>query len=189
MMVLIEQLGRQTSLILIVVALNYLTVRMTLSCHRFSDRLLRRRTGIFRLFFPALLSDLSSNIQQGPLIWVHGVFLRRFVSCNDPMDDILSRNCLLHNRCLLCNHGRGLHPRVARTGKLLPLKAYNILMELLQAERLYSSDTMRASTNKVTDLMISTVENLYCSECEESYRSEMRNKLNMVQSALQLYDD
>lgn len=133
-------------------------------------------------FFQNDVVDTSSSNE--PCIWVEGSTLRRFFSCTDPMDDLLSSHKpILRHKELLCKHGSGLHPRVARCGKLLSLGQYKVYLKLLQSERKENLQTINGSeiktlgTDTVCDLMINRESCLYCSECAHEYKKEIKEKL------------
>lgn len=124
-------------------------------------------------------------------IWVEGSTLRRFFSHNDSMQDILSSTDkpILAHRRLRCKHGKGLHPRIAHEGKLLTLKQFEVYTELLGAERDYIlSNQCMSSSVPVCDLVIHRDTNLYCPDCAEEYKSDLKAKLANLGKLISLYD-
>ena len=70
-----------------------------------------------------LLSSTSQLVFDGKEnnhVWVDSTFLRRFFSCQDGLGDIFQKahesSTFLKSQVFLCEHLKGLHPRVARTG-------------------------------------------------------------------------
>lgn len=125
------------------------------------------------------------------------------------MDDVLQRNPLLQHRDLICSHGQGgLHPRVARSGKLLPRHIYDTVVSLLSDEKhqlaLKSngeeakssakrgkrrSGGGRDKSDEAADLIIAPDASLFCSECVETYRKELVAKERALSLVLSLHED
>lgn len=134
--------------------------------------------------------DQPSSISRSDVgYWVDGEILRRFMSCEDPMDDIL-RNAnepILKHRDILCEHG-GLHPRVSRRGKLLSPESYKAYTSLLYAEKQLIMKDRGTSCGKIKcDLHISTKSNLRCTICAEKYKAELKEKLDKFRCLAKLY--
>lgn len=127
----------------------------------------------------------------------------------DGMDAVLQRHPLLQHRDLICSHGQGgLHPRVARSGKLLPRHIYDTVMSLLSDEKhqlaLKSngeeakpstkrgkrrSGGGRDKSDEAADLIIAPDSSLFCSECVETYRKELAAKERALSLVLSLHED
>lgn len=164
-----------------------------------NDRLLQRKSEIEARLFGALSENNSTETTSIP-VWVDGNVLLRFFSCLDGMDDTLKHQPLLHHRKLLCSHGNGgLHPRVAKRGKLLPRNVYDVVISLLRQEQIQftgSSKNRRGMSaanqenNKdgISDCIISPSSRLFCHECAESYRSELAERERSLSLVLKLYD-
>ena len=171
-----------------------------------NDRLQRRKQEIERLLFTALSCNTSSSTgsSQGSKksnssepVWVSGNILFQFLSCLDGMDSLFRSRPMLQNRELLCEHGSGgLHPRVARSGKLLPRKIYDAMVTLLRDEQSYFSDGTEAGkkgkkgldTDAINDCVISPCSNLFCIECVQTYREHLAEKERSLALVLKLYD-
>ena len=114
------------------------------------------------------------------------------------MEDILSQHCLLSNKSFLCDHGIGLHPSKAREGKMMTKRSYDSLIQLLKKERdvflLQSKDNaMHCMVNfKDTDVEVTNRSNLFCQQCVDSFRSDLRTRVEFFDAAqklLQVFDD
>ena len=69
-----------------------------------------------------LNEEVPSPKDERDGVWVDGEILRRFVSCEDDMKDILSdqNKPILRVKDRICETTQeGLHPRIAHQGKLL----------------------------------------------------------------------
>ena len=195
----------------------YISINLNIRVHterlNSAERLLRRKAGILFFLLPNLMKstqDVSESVLQSnnnllcekesakddEQVWVEGSVLRHYLSCSDEMDDIIfgldsKSEYILSNKKWLCLHGEGLHPRIARTGKLLPRAAYDALISLMSAEMEYirlsmSSDDQHHKNQ--TDIMITTNNKLYCSNCVEAYRKSLQEKVTAIQTMLSLYD-
>ena len=125
------------------------------------------------------------------------------------MDAVLQRHPLLQHRGLICSHDQGgLHPRVARSGKLLPRDIYDTVVSLLSDEKhqlaLQSngeeskpsakrgkrrSGGGRGKSDEAADLIIAPDSSLFCSECVETYRKELAAKERALSLVLSLHED
>ena len=182
---------------------------MSLEKQRTNNRLERRRREIEGQLFDVLRKNSKAK-STSPPVWVNGKVLLPFLSCLDGMDVVLQQKPLLQNRDLVCSHGKGgLHPRVARSGKLLPRYIYDIIESLLHDEKeqiIASSSNEEAKgtakrgkqrsgggqQNKIvdtTDLAISPDSSLFCPECVESYRLELAAKERALSLVLSLHED
>ena len=146
--------------------------------------------------------------RNGPLYWVEGEIIRRFLSCSDGMEDVLcppigSRNTMLQNKQYLCEHGKGLNPRVAQRGKYLERDAYKTFLSLLLGERhlllsqkkddvvgirkVTTTTTMEDNNVNFNDVVIYTGGNLYCPKCVKLYRHELDKKVENIKLLMELY--
>jgi hypothetical protein len=124
-------------------------------------------------------------------VWVEADFLRRFLSCDNDLDQRLrSSGPLLRHKSLLCEH-TGLHPRVARRGKLLSKSGYDAYVSLLKGERALMREECETAMEE-TDIIDSETEitaaNMFCSKCSRVYRDQLEKKLNLLQNIKALYD-
>ena len=182
---------------------------LSLEKQRTSDRLERRRREIEKQLFDALLKNSNTKSARPP-VWVDGKVLLQYLSCLDGMDDVLKRHPLLQHRDLICSHHNGgLHPRVARSGKLLPRHIYDTVVSLLSAEKdqlalKVSGDEAKPSAKRgkrrsgggrdksdgeTADLIIAPDSSLFCSECVETYRKELAAKERALSLVLSLHED
>lgn len=156
--------------------LSYIiSLRIHIQNQKTTNRLKRRKSGILKLM-------LNSSSKDVPSVWVEGSTLRRFFSCIDPMEDLLSNRDkpILRHKQLLCKHGKGLHPRVARCGKMLTTDQFQAYSDLLQSEReenLQDQDGWGDATETTAcDLTINRTTCLHCDECASEYQSELKEK-------------
>jgi hypothetical protein len=132
-------------------------------------------------------------------VWVDGQALRRFVSCQEDLaPQLFGKGPLLRHKHLQCDHV-GLHPRVARRGKLLPRPIYNAYVSLLQRERALLRQETKGNGSKnggdhvgdieepINDCLITPEANLYCETCSQSYRDELSTKLELAQNLKRVY--
>ena len=129
-------------------------------------------------------------------VWVDGNILRRFFSA-----DVGTASCsvvttsgpLLKHKHLLCSHGTGLHPRIARRGKLLPRPLYDAIVSLMLGERRMLNgehdavDTSQIDENVVNDCIITPTQNMNCEHCVHSYKAELQEKIDKLRRLRQLY--
>jgi hypothetical protein len=109
-------------------------------------------------------------------VWVDGVGLRSIFACATKQDGHDLVNSILR-KDLICEHRVGLKPRIARCGKVVPIKFFEELIELLRAEQRCSgapsADWSRGGFALAT---------ISCARCSESYRAALLNKLEFVRS-------
>ena len=146
----------------------------------------------------ANIPSLGENGHDELPVWVAADPLRKFLSCGDELDTRLhEKGPLLRHQHLLCEHN-GLHPRVARRGKLLPRKLYDAYVSLLDGERKLlreqmgnppSQDAEPLARDAINDCVITPDSGLFCRECSQSYRTELAEKLEFIMCLKTLYDD
>ena len=132
----------------------------------------QRRNSILETMIPGMFSPFESGTHSS-YVWVDGVELRRFLSCK--------RYGGLENgtRGSLCGHKNpGLHPRVARRGKVLPKDVYDAY-ELLRCKEIGSGETKTKTISP---------SNMRCTECSEDYRRELSKQLDLIRIAKRLYN-
>lgn len=95
---------------------------------------------------------------------------------------------LCSNRSI-CKHAKGLHPRDFRAGKLLSKAQFNILCDLLYAERdkARSEEGREISNAPIFDHAVISKENVYCHECVNEYRSELASKFEVASRLVKVY--
>jgi len=146
----------------------------------------QRREGIQKLMF----TDILALRDDRPPVWVDARMLVRFMSCKDRLDEVLTGNdgnSLLGHRGYLCDHKTpGLHPRLARKGKLLPRSVYDAFVEILSAER--HSLSGKESSVELNDCVITPTDNLLCQECCSEYCRELSIKVESLRTFKYLYD-
>jgi hypothetical protein len=154
-----------------------------------AERMEQRRELIRSKMFPLLVSNESTKVQDS--VWVDARLLRRFLSCNDRLDDELGRSggkSIIQHRHLLCSHANGgLNPRIARKGKFLPKAAYEAYASRLLEEQ----DAVMGgldSKREVSDCTIVPTENLFCETCCEDYRLRLTEKVLTIKALKSLYD-
>lgn len=107
-----------------------------------------------------LLIDVSA--ESGSVdnyVWVDSTTLSRFFSCNDGMKDIFesaSESELISDKSFLCEHSKGMHPRIACSGKLLPKETYEKFENILRGEyELYMQHEKNGSPPSLSERNIS----------------------------------
>jgi hypothetical protein len=143
-----------------------------------------------------VMFNSTTNAKRELPVWVDGAQLRAFLVCGGDLDTRLyERGPLLRHKHLLCPHG-GLHPRVARRGKLLPMSIYDGYVGLLRGERalLRQQQGTPASgiglyEDEINDCVITPESHLFCQECAQSYRLELTEKLEFVRNLKSLHED
>jgi hypothetical protein len=110
------------------------------------------------------------------------------VSCQDDLEDLfrgaIKSNTIRKGAKFLCEHGKGLHPRNARQGKLIPSGMYHALESIVQHEyEMFlddqSLDKVLASKMTLMDHSFIEGENLTCQECGVSYQQETQEKYEL----------
>jgi len=163
---------------------------MLMQAQMLDDRLAQRKQWIRQYFLPQLDEDTMNHKKDDILFWVHGDILRRLISCDDGLEDVLSSPCLLNNKPFLCDHDIGLHPRTVRDGKMIAKRSYDNLIQRLKHER---QSCLPCQTNdssmdfKDTDLEITNKSNLFCEQCVDSFRSDLHTRVEFFDAAYQLY--
>lgn len=117
------------------------------------------------------------------------------MSCTDRRlnfeESKLSSQSVLQHRKYLCSHEfPGLHPRIARRGKLLSRQSYDAYVRSLNEERLtFIGDTASCSDIPVSDCLIGPANNLVCDDCLMEYRSELSQKLKLAEALVRIFHD
>jgi len=152
-------------------------------------RISARRDKIIQNVF--LGTSTPANPTEGNSIWVDSNFLRRFFSCQDGMADIFqsasNSSAFIDARSFLClcEQSKGLHPRVARKGKLLQPDVYRAVELIMQEEHAMflwdqgSDSLLRSPPLPLTDHMFIEGSNLICKDCGLSYQKEARQKYDL----------
>jgi hypothetical protein len=166
---------------------------MALEKKNVHDRLAKRKQLLIHDFLPELDSETRSHKNDDLMYWVHGDLLRRFISCEDTLDDVVrSSQCFLRNKQYLCKHGFGLHPSKAREGKMLTKTSYNSFITMLTNERMALEQEQSQMSNEffsATDLEITNRSHLFCQQCVDSFRSDIRSRISFLDLASQLVQD
>jgi hypothetical protein len=156
---------------------------------KLSDAISSRTEGI--LFNQNVLAGESPQP-----VWVDGDILHHFFSTDvgtSSCSVVTTSGPLLKHKHLLCSHGTGLHPRVARRGKLLPRPLYDAIVSLMLGERrmlngeLNAVDTSQVAENVVNDCIITPTQNMDCEQCVHLYKAELQEKIDKLCRLMQLY--
>jgi hypothetical protein len=148
----------------------------------------RREMILEKLFLPTSKRVVPTNSEGNARIWVDANFLRRFFSCHDGLEDIFqdASTAFLKSQSFLCEHSNGLHPRVARQGKLLRLDLYNELEHIMQEEyavflRDQGHDALLSSNLPLMDhkFVDSDGSSLICQDCGLAHQKEAKLKYDM----------
>lgn len=130
-------------------------------------------------------------------VWVDSNFLRRFLSCEDDLEDLfrnaIESNTLYKRESFLCEHSQGLNPRKARQGKLLSMEMYDALESILRHEyEMFlddrSEDTKLARQLTLMDQKFIDGENLTCQDCGVSYQQETAKKYELFDTLISIND-
>ena len=161
-----------------------------------AERLKKRRENILNeLFSPNRPLEVLLDHADPPPVWVPAEFLRRFFSCTDPFETELRHDVVgdvIKAGEALCEHGqRGLHPRIARKGKLLPRVMYETIVGSLCEERaaLLSNEGVQNGEERQDGFVVSPSENMFCQECVDEFHLNTRPKLDLLEDFLFLYDE
>ncbi len=180
--------------------LLHLTVLFSL---RVQNEKLRRRKRLDRrkiliskrlLFGDTGRTGFPSETLSGESVWIDSSILRRFLSCDDSLEEIFQNAnvaSILNNKSYLCTHSNGLNPNVACRGKLIPLEIYQAVKEIIEEEYdtflRYESDgnkthSINGARNKpLQEYVFNKDSNLRCKKCGLSHQSEMREKLKCLE--------
>lgn len=149
-----------------------------------ADCLDQRRDTIKIQFIPSLTSD--NNVNAKDYVWVPTQSLLQFMSCSQrglPSIDELKMS--EH----MCTHERpGLHPRVARQGKLIPQVSFDLYVATLLEEELLVSDRNLSGKGKLAFPAISA-NTIACQDCCIEYKRELEETLTYMNSLCYLYDE
>lgn len=130
-------------------------------------------------------------------VWVDSNFLRRFLSCEDDLEDLfrnaLRSNTIYKRESFLCEHSQGLNPRKARQGKLISSDMYDALESILRHEyEMFlddrSEDTKLACQLTLMDNKFIDGDNLTCRECGISYQQETAKKHELFDTLISIND-
>eukprot|EP00977_Amphora_coffeiformis_P027969 scaffold34674_cov171-Amphora_coffeaeformis.AAC.10 len=161
-----------------------------------AERLKKRREDILNeLFRPDRPFEALVDHMDPPPVWVPGDFLRRFFSCTDPFEvEFETLGCdvvedLIKSSENLCHHSqKGLHPRVARKGKLLPRVMYEtILGSLFEEKAAILPDEM--NDDDPHGFVVTPSENIFCQECVDEFHLDIRPKLDLLEDYVFLYEE
>lgn len=163
-------------------------------------------TNMFPSSVPLFIDPTSPNLK-----WVDGVKLRDFLSYSvgvgggnsssfcSPIDVTGTDNSspssdkkkiLLSHSHFLCEHGKkGLHPRVARKGKILSEEMYQKYLSILSEEYYKNEESENVVGFEFTDKMIDPSCDIYCEECASSYQKELREKFTILTTSLEIFDN
>jgi hypothetical protein len=160
--------------------------RLCLDDQRVANRLKNRREILCTKMLPKLA--LYDQADTCNVVWVETSFLRQFLSCEELLSENPGTKTILQHRKLLCSHVvPGLHPRIARRGKLLPKEAYDAFIATIQAEiiTLFGTDCLDWIIN---DCEITPCTNLVCKECMQEYKTELGETLELAKNLKFLFD-
>jgi len=166
---------------------------------RLAIRRKRRRRGLLSLLNSYFLSKTEcvesecGNAFLADSIWIDGATLRGVFACStdDDIDNLLNK--LMEMKPYYCEHRMGLHPRVARRGKLLSRTLYTELITLLETEKKYLEEgqerkELEKPHKKYSSRGISPAQ-IKCHECSSSYVNYLRPKLESFRSLKMLYTE
>ena len=123
------------------------------------------------------------NPNQAGLQWIDGFQLRKFLSCSKyhhhDMDVEVRRLANpIHQSHHMCSHG-GMHPRIARRGKLLTKQMCDALTSILVDECKDNLFHYYFSTSPVSTL--------WCETCAIDYKKEIKQKYDILTALLEIF--
>jgi hypothetical protein len=146
-------------------------------------RQIQLRSHLLRLIETNLKSSIhSTSIGQlealRESVWVDGTWLRSILACPlEICEDLVSP------KSQICVHGKGIHPRNAYSGKLIPKKFFDELMR-----------TTRCIYNiQEVDIGISSKKYFFfpseinCQLCSHAYVSSLKDKISFVKRLQSIY--
>jgi hypothetical protein len=104
-------------------------------------------------------------------VWVDGVWLRSMLAC--PLDIC---GDLLNPKNHICAHGKGIDPKTASSGKIIPRKFFDELMATMRYIHHIQEDDVCVSKNHC--LLLSEIN---CQLCSDEYVSALRAKISYIQ--------
>ena len=151
-----------------------------------------RREGVEKLFLRdnGAILDISewSPKNKDDCFWVQGEMLRQFLQQPfSPIDDVDSDASspsvvvLSNGDCspldgMICQHGIGLHPSTAQKGKWVTRQVYNVLKQLMFAQK----ETVKKMDHRQYNEDISFKSKFQCDLCSVEYSSRLQEKLNLL---------
>ena len=156
-----------------------------------ANRMNCRRFGLMNFM---LSKEVTTQEDEKNGVWVDGGTLRRFMSCEDTMDDILSSpdKPILIVKDHICEHGKGIHPKDAHKGKWLSKQCFEVYLSLLKAEkqlRLEGSGKDSENCSQTLCDVLVTKSNLRCITCEKEYKTSLQEKVDKINLLMKLYCD
>ncbi len=140
-----------------------------------------------------LLRKESQSQKKNERFWVDGKMFRRFISCEDTLDDKLlqKEKPILTHKEFICSHGLGVHPMDAHKGKYLDEEIFEAYLSILKAEKLIIDQCANPQINCLSPLcdIVITGKNLRCVSCEKDYKRDIREKTEKMVRLIQLYTD
>jgi hypothetical protein len=169
--------GNESHLNYAVISKSFFALRrMCLEDAKVWDILERRRNDIHIAMFSSIF--IPRAVVPSDCVWVETAELRKFLSCKDGYNSC--EDAPLQYQRLLCSHSdRGIHPRVARRGKLLSRDMYEAYILLVS----------KALGSELSSDVTLTPSNIFCQECSQDYRRELSDKLNFARTALRLHEN
>jgi hypothetical protein len=103
-------------------------------------------------------------------------------------------NTIFCRKSFICEHSRGLDPRVARDGKLLPSCVYDKVEAIVRNEySMFMRDQgltpMPAHQFTIFDEKCIVGVNLTCHDCGASYQNVARNKIDIFTTLVRIHDE
>jgi hypothetical protein len=150
---------------------------------REAERLENRRRIIREQIIPAMRSFTIPISDPKDVVWVELTPFLQFMSCSDRASPRLNDFRTNIRRCDHDSHG--LHPRVARRGKLIPRIACDVYFDTLIAEQ----ESLKPEESHFERPVALAMDEIVCQECAQEYRSELKGKLSRVKALKLLYEE
>lgn len=160
---------------------------------KITERAKRRRRGLTALLSQSFLCDsgrvdfsqIESNVQD--MVWVDGSSLRSIFACGTDNIEELSEK-VARGELNACEHKLGLHPRVARSGKLLTTHFFDALLALMGTEQTFLLEN-RSKKKLKSSLDCLTSDRIRCETCAKSYQSTLKQNLDRARSLQTMFHD
>ena len=150
-----------------------------------------RRKSILK--FP--IKSFSNNAEKR--VWVRSDYLRTFFSCdiNNINTSLDTSPYVLEQKSLICRHGKGLHPCVAKNGKLITQSLFENIMKLQSSfnksmgiDKVTTYDCIICPQHDINLTATTQQFNIKCQECSDQFQRTMKIRVRYCMNLLDLYE-
>ena len=137
----------------------------------------------------------SNNAEKR--VWVRSDYLRTFFSCdiNNINTSLDTSPYVLEQKTLICRHGKGLHPCVAKNGKLITKSLFEKIMELQSSliksmgiDKVTTHDCIICPQHDINITATTQQFNIKCQECSDEFQRTMKIRVRYCMNLLDLYE-